>query len=127
MKKYFLGLMLLLVLALPMVASAQNLENQLWGNKQDQVANALGMPANSDIRVTIAKIINVALGLLGIVCVVIIIAGGVMWMTSGGEAAKTEKARGIIFAGIIGLAIILSAYAIANFVISNLTSAVANQ
>jgi len=77
----------------------------------------------SDIRVTIARIINVALGLLGIVCVVIVIAGGVMWMASGGEAAKTEKARGMIFAGVIGLAIILSAYAIANFVISSLTTA----
>lgn len=78
----------------------------------------------SDIRVTIARIINVALGLLGIVCVVIVIAGGVMWMTSAGEPAKTGKAKGIIFAGVIGLAIILSAYAIASFVISNLVTAV---
>ena len=114
------------MLMLPVVASAQLNEADLWGNKQGAVSNALGMSQSADIRVTIANIINVALGLLGIVCVVIVIAGGVMWMASGGEAAKTEKARGIIFAGVIGLAIILSAYAIANFVISSLTTAVAN-
>ena len=45
-------------------------------------------------------------------------------MTSGGEEAKTKKAKGLIFAGVIGLAIILSAYAISNFVITSLVTAV---
>lgn len=77
----------------------------------------------SDIRVTIARIINVALGLLGIVAVVIILLGGFTWMTAAGNEEKVDKARKLIVAGIIGLAIILSAYAIARFVISSLVSA----
>lgn len=76
-----------------------------------------------DVRSTIAQIINVALGLLGIVAVVIIVAGGFLWMTSGGSEEKVGTAKNMIFAGIIGLAIILSAYAIAQFVISQLVTA----
>ena len=76
-----------------------------------------------DVRSTIASIINVALGLLGIVAVVIVLWGGFRWMTAGGNEEKTGEARKIIFAGIIGLAIILSAYAIASFALKELAGA----
>jgi len=76
-----------------------------------------------DIRVTIASIINVALSLLGIVAVVIILIGGFKWMTAGGSEEKTGEAKKIIFSGVIGLAIILSAWALATFVITQLSSA----
>ena len=75
---------------------------------------------DEDIRDTISRIINVALGLLGIVAVVIILAGGFKWMTAGGNEEKVTEARKLIFSGIIGLAIILSAYAIARFVLEQL-------
>jgi len=78
-----------------------------------------------DVRQTISQIINVALGLLGIVAVVIIIIGGFEWMTAGGKEENAEKAKERIFAGVIGLAIILSAYALANFVVTSLVNATA--
>lgn len=76
-----------------------------------------------DIREVIARIINVAMGLLGIVAVVIILAGGFMWMTAAGNEEKVEKAKKLIFSGIIGLAIILTSFAIAQFVIRSLVQA----
>lgn len=82
-----------------------------------------GTLGTRDIRETVASIINVALSLLGIVAVVIILAGGFTWMTAAGNEEKVDKAKKMIFAGIIGLAIILSAYAIARFVISSLITA----
>ncbi len=78
---------------------------------------------STDIRITIARIIKVLMGLLGIVAVVIILIGGFTWMTAGGNDDKVGEAKKMIFSGIIGLAIILSAYAIANFVVSSLVSA----
>lgn len=75
---------------------------------------------DQDVRTTISKIINVALSMLGIVAVVIVLAGGFKWMTAGGNEEKTGEARKMIFAGVIGLAIILSAYAIARFVLNQL-------
>lgn len=76
-----------------------------------------------DIRVTVTKIINVALSLLGIVAVVIILIGGFKWMTAGGNDEQVGEARKWIFSGIIGLAIILSAWAIARFVLIKLGDA----
>lgn len=73
-----------------------------------------------DLRDTIAQIINVALSLLGIVAVVIVLIGGFKWMTAGGSEDKIGEARSLIFAGIIGMAIILSAWAITKFVLNAL-------
>ncbi len=82
--------------------------------------------ASTDIRITVASIIRTAMGLLGIVAVVIILIGGFTWMTAGGNDEKVGEAKKWIFAGIIGLAIILSAYALANFVINQLLIATNN-
>ena len=80
-----------------------------------------------DVRQTIGKIINVALSLLGVIVLVIIIYGGFLWMTAGGNDEKVGEAKKWIFGCIIGLVIILSAYAIATFVISNLVNATTGQ
>jgi hypothetical protein len=85
-------------------------------------AEESGLP-NNDIRVTVARIIKQAMGLLGIVAVVIILIGGFKWMTAGGNDEQTGEARKWIFSGIIGLAIILSAYALATYVINSLVTA----
>lgn len=107
--------------ALPAVTFAQGTLN----------ANDLGVGAiqndiklgGGDVRQTAARIINVALGFLGIIAVVIVLVGGFKYMVSGGNEDKTTEAKNLIVSGIIGLAIILSAWAITSFVISNLLSA----
>lgn len=86
--------------------------------------NQIGLGTRS-LQDTIASIIRVALSLLGIVAVVIILMGGFKWMTAGGNQDEVDKARKLILNGVIGLAIILSAFAISKFVIESLTTAVA--
>jgi hypothetical protein len=76
-----------------------------------------------DIRVTIARILNIAFGLLGIVMVGIIVYSGFLYMTSGGDPKKTATAKKWIVNAIIGLLIILSAFAITSFVLSRLNEA----
>ncbi len=83
---------------------------------------AIGL-ASADVRVTIARIIRVAMSLLGIIVVVIILYGGFLWMTAGGNDEQVGSAKGWIISGVIGLAIVLSAYAIATFVINQLITA----
>ncbi len=78
---------------------------------------------STPIQQTVAQIIRVAMGLLGIVAVVIILIGGFTWMTAGGNDEKVGEAKKWIFSGIIGLAIILSAYALATFVLESLVTA----
>ncbi len=90
------------------------------GLQDDSGANVLG---NKDLRETIGDLIQVALSLLGVVAVVIILIGGFKWMTAGGNEEKVTEARKLIFSGIIGLAVILSAWAISIFVINQLSTA----
>ena len=80
--------------------------------------------AGGDIRVTVARLIRSALSFLGVVAVVIVLWGGVRWMTSGSEKEKVADAQKIMVSGLIGFAIILSAWAITTFVLNQLVSAV---
>lgn len=65
----------------------------------------------SDLSSIIGKIVGVALSFLGIIFFVLIIMGGYMWMTSMGNEQAAGKAKDIILAAIIGLFIVLIAYA----------------
>jgi len=60
------------------------------------------------------------LGLLGTVAIVIILWAGFKWMTAGGNNEDIDQAKKILISSVIGLAIILSAYAISNFVLTQL-------
>lgn len=118
-KKIFAVLAAITMMA-PSLVMAQTLVTPSDLGIQYGAATGLGQ---KDIRVTIASIIKTAMGLLGIVAVVIILIGGFKWMTAGGAEDQVGEAKGYIFSGIIGLAIILSAYALATYVINSLVSA----
>ncbi len=117
--------------ACPATCTDQCVSNNCGGGRVSpatlgtEYAGQIGL-GGKDIRSTIASIIRTAMGLLGIVAVVIILIGGFTWMTAGGNDDKVGEAKKWIFAGIIGLAIILSAYALSSFVINNLISATVN-
>ncbi|MFH1668260.1 MAG: hypothetical protein ABH884_04555, partial [Candidatus Komeilibacteria bacterium] len=80
-------------------------------------ATAIGL-AQGDLRVVIINLIRFALGFLGLVMVILILYGGFLWMTSGGDQTKIAKARRLLTSAIIGSIIILSAFIIASFVIN---------
>lgn len=88
-----------------------------------------GIAGERDPRIMVANIIKMALGVLGTIFFVLIVYAGFLWMTAAGEEEKTGKAKKIISSGVIGLLIILSAYAITSFVINRLvdTTTSANQ
>lgn len=81
---------------------------------------------NTDVREMIASIINVLMTLLGVIAVVIILLGGFKWMTAGGNEDQVGEAKKIIMQGVVGLVVILSAWAIAQFVINSLVEATTN-
>ncbi len=65
-----------------------------------------------------ALIINSILSVLGLLFFVLILYGGYLYMTSQGEQDKVKKAKQTLTTAIIGLLIILTAYAISAFVIN---------
>jgi hypothetical protein len=127
---YFLGaVMALSIAAMTLMGvndvSAQALTaDELFGGDETgaEFASIAGL-GEADLVDTIASIIRIALGFLGVIAVVIILLGGFKWMTAGGNDDKVKEAKKLIFSGIIGLVIIISAYAIASFVIDSIVSA----
>jgi len=83
----------------------------------------VGLGQDRDLKSSIANIINIILGFLGIVAVIIVLAGGFKWMTAGGNEDKVSESRQMIIQGVIGLVVVFAAWAIASFVVSNLQSA----
>jgi len=108
---------LLGAMLLPVVVSAATLDLGLNGGQ----FNNIGLGKN-DLKSTIAQFINVGLGFLGILAVLIILWGGFDWMTAGGDEKKLKNAKERIIQGIIGLIIILSAWAIASFVLTSIAT-----
>lgn len=82
-----------------------------------------GLPSQ-DVKTTIGNIVQIILGFLGILTVLIILLGGFKWMTSGGNEDKIDEAKKLISAGVVGLVIVLAAYAIATFIVQNISNAV---
>lgn len=111
-----------LALTTPLVAFAKPTLNSETLGAGETLNSTLAL-GGGDVRETAANIINVALGFLGIIAVVVVLIGGFKWMIAGGDEGKTKEARGWIVSGIIGLAIILSGWAITNFVIGQLVQA----
>ena len=106
-------------------ASALIGDLDLWGGKYNDIGDNTGL-GNRDPRDIAAQIIQVALGFLGIIAVIIILWGGFKWMTAGGNEDKVEEAKKLIIAGVVGLAIIIAAFAIATFVLNSLLTATTN-
>ena len=75
---------------------------------------------SQNVSDTITNIINAIVGILGLVCVIVMIIGGVTYMTSGGDAGKVKKGKDTILYGLIGLVICALAYVLVNFVIVNI-------
>lgn len=79
-----------------------------------------GTAASGNLMDLIKKIINVVLGVVGIIAVVMMIIGGISFITSQGDAGKVTKARNTILYGVVGLIVALLAFAIVNFVLTNI-------
>lgn len=106
-QKLAVGVMAALAVVLPLAASAISFEDPSQTFR-------LG---TSDLKAAVINIINWVLGLLGIIAVIMVLVGGFQWMTAGGNEDKVEKSKKIISAAIVGLIIILLAWAIVNFVL----------
>lgn len=124
LKKIVVMAMALIVLTPVLAFSLPALAVELdpWGGFKEDIREETGL-GERDPRDIAASVINIILGFLGIVAVIIILLGGFKWMTAGGNEDKVGEAKKLIVAGVIGLVIIIAAFAIATFVLDSLISA----
>ena len=74
----------------------------------------------TDIPSAIGKVVGALLSFIGVVFLILMIYGGFMWMLARGNEQEVAKAKDLIFAAVIGLIIVLSAYAITSYIGVNL-------
>jgi hypothetical protein len=115
--------------ALPVAAA--NLGNAFRVDTGDIYSNqdrldAAAYNANYDVTgnagaVTPEQIISTAitaiLSLLGVIFVSLIVYSGFLWMIAGGDEQKVTKAKDILRESLIGLTVVIAAYALSYFFI----------
>ncbi len=103
-------IMPMLAMALPALATGPDIGMNYAGNFQ--LAGT-----NDDPRDMAVNVVKYLMTFLGIIAVVVILLGGFKWLTASGNEDKIADAKKTIIAGIIGLIVVLAAFAIVQFIV----------
>ena len=84
----------------------------------DTVSNKTGItePSITNIGGNVMKMLFFAIGLIFFI---LMVYAGFRWMTARDKSEKVEKARNTMIAAVIGLVILLAAYAVTTFIQTN--------
>lgn len=77
--------------------------------------------AGTNVNNLIADVINIFSLIVGVVAVIMIIIGGFLYITSGGDSSKVGNAKNTILYAIIGLVIVALSQFIVRFVLDRVT------
>lgn len=107
-----LGVTTILLSVFAGTAAAQLIQQ---GDVPSNIAAATG--GEGSIRALILRIVDFFLLFMGLIAVIMIIYGGIGYMTAMGNEEKVTKAKKIIMYAIIGIVIVLISFALVNTVI----------
>lgn len=121
-KIIFASLFFLLFLGLGTIAQAQtdptvNGLNEA-ANQVNAFKNQTGPGNTYDTTFFATKagnIVGTVLAFVGVLFLLLVIYGGILWMTAAGNEATVTKARTLIINSVVGLIIVLAAYALTSF------------
>ena len=88
------------LMALATPAFAEDINPTGWENICD-IANA---------------VLPVIYGIAGVIALILLVMGGIQYMSSGGDKIAVEQARGRITSAIVGLVIVFGAYLVINVI-----------
>jgi hypothetical protein len=127
-----LALALMLVLGLAMPAAAQTaqdeINNGLCSGSNFELTdnpgqcNTAGVDATTRINNIVHTIVNLLSAVVGVVAVIMIIVGGLRYVTSGGNDTSVTSAKNTILYAVIGLVVVALAQIIVRFTLSKLTN-----
>lgn len=117
MKRVLLSLIALTLLLTPAILLAND-----FG--LDATAGAANLDDyGGDLTVLIGQVVGAFLSLIGIIFFVLVVYGGLMWMTAQGNKDTVKKAINTVISAAVGLIVVLAAYAITNFVLESVQGA----
>lgn len=103
-----------------------NTSGALMGAQEAAFSGSSGLESSLEIGAIVQVVIETILSLLGIIFVGLLVYAGYLWMTAAGNEDKVQKSMDIIKRAIIGLIIVVSAYAITAFVFKSLEGVESN-
>ena len=106
-----------LFLALPISVKAAWGMEAAWPSRMPKGQDSSS--ASNSLAIAIGSIIGNILTFLGVIFLLLMIYGGVTWMTAAGDEKKVTKAKELITAAVIGLVVVLSAYALTTYLGDN--------
>lgn len=122
-QKFFIGIIALLFSAILLApayppAQALNLKDAFSDSGPlGQAGERSGFDIEQrSVEPIIGKVISVILSFLGVIFLILMIYGGYTWMTAMGNEEKVKKAQQLIQAAVLGLIVVVAAYAITIFV-----------
>ncbi len=113
-KKNVMVPLICLVILLPCAVFTQGLRDA--ASNLGNIGQQVGVEEQGELGTVVGRLINGALTLVGLLFLLLMVYAGYIWMTARGEEEKVNKAKGILTAAVIGLVIVVSAYAITAFV-----------
>ena len=114
MKRNFFVLIAILFFLLPAITSAKLSKDAI--KDAGTVAGLAGVKEGTP-EAYASNIISGALAVLGIVFLILMVYGGFLWMTAKGDETQATKAKDTITMAVIGLMIVIAAYAATQFII----------
>jgi len=102
-----------------MIATRVFAQTEAIGDPVKNIQNGANV-GDTSLESYISTIINVLLGLIGVVAVIMLIYGGFRYVLSAGNEKATGAAKDTILFAIIGIVVAVLAFAIVNFVIGSL-------
>lgn len=103
-------------------------EGVAWGQTADPVASTLttieltNPIGETDPRLILGNLVKAIFSIVGSLALLMVVYGGVLWITSRGETKQVQKGKDILTWCFLGLVIMASAYVIINAVITGLTT-----
>ncbi len=85
-------------------------------------AGLLKINADQDLPTIVGNVIGTGLSFVSVLFFLIMLYGGILWMTARGNDDQTKKALGTIIAATVGIIIILASYALTNFVFGSIAA-----
>lgn len=105
------GIIVFLMSALPVAAG---------GLEGSVDAPDLGKVKFGDLPTAITSIFNFVIIISAVIFIILFLVGGVQYLTAAGNEEQTGKAKRLLVDAIVGLVIVLAAWAAGNFIINQL-------
>ena len=125
----FILLFLCYSVFIPAVSAGSGLKSAIGGLEQSASQAFDGSPRAggpesgiTDIPVAVGTIVGAILAFVGVIFFILMVYGGFTWMLARGNEQEVAKAKDMIFSAVIGLIIVLAAYAITAYIGDALTA-----